>query len=141
MRTRQALRIVALATLLAVAGLSVAQDDPAAPFTQAQADRGAATFAASCASCHGAELEGMAHFPALAGPSFQTEWAGKTVAELHTYIHTNMPLGQGGSLSDQEYLDLVAFLLAANGAVPDGSGTELTADALEGIVLAAPTAD
>lgn len=143
MRIRTILTTASVAAALAFVGLGTAQDGAAtAPITEAQIERGAEIYAASCATCHGTKLEGMAHFPALVGEGFRSEWGGeRPLAELHTYIHANMPLGQGGSLSDQAYLDVVAFILAANDVSPDGGDVELTAEALEGIRLPAPAGE
>ncbi|HCE02554.1 MAG TPA: hypothetical protein DEQ98_04880, partial [Acidobacteria bacterium] len=52
---------------------------------------------------------------------------GQTTDELFAYLRDEMPPGQAGSLSDQSYVDLVAYLLESNGAVP-GERT-LTAEA------------
>jgi hypothetical protein len=40
--------------------------------------------------------------------------------ELYDYLHSAMPLGKGGSLSDQTYQNIVAFLIEANGATAGG---------------------
>ena len=54
-------------------------------------------------------------------------WGGKSTRELYSYIHSAMPLGKGGSLSDTAYANIVAFLLTANGATPGGTAlTEAT---------------
>jgi alcohol dehydrogenase (cytochrome c) len=65
--------------------------------------------------------------PPLRGVEFLNGWAGRTTDELFAYVRDEMPPGLAGSLSDQVYLNLVAYLLDANGARP---GTvALTADA------------
>jgi len=51
----------------------------------------------------------------LAGDAFRASWSGKTLGELHEYVRTAMPLGAGGSLTDEAYAAVVAFLLAQNG--------------------------
>ena len=35
--------------------------------------------------------------------------------DFYSYVHDQMPLGQGGALDDQEYADIVAYVLAQNG--------------------------
>jgi hypothetical protein len=42
-------------------------------------------------------------------------WCGGTVAELVAYARAKMPPDRPGSLTDQNYADLTAFLLDANG--------------------------
>ena len=123
---RRLTRMTIAALTLALAGLVGAQ----IPFSEAQAQRGAEAYAASCTACHGQALEGMASFPALAGDSFMAKWQGKPVADLHAYIMANMPLGQGGSLTEQQYLDILAHILASNDF--EAGDEELTAEAVEG---------
>ena len=95
-------------------------------FTTGQAVSGWSVYGVQCQECHGPALEGM-EAPPLSGVDFLTSWAGQTTDELFAYLRDEMPPGQAGSLSDQSYVDLVAYLLESNGAVP-GERT-LTADA------------
>lgn len=99
-------------------GAACAQTINPGPFTQAQADAGRQDYAASCASCHGDRLEGKGP-PALAGKDFaEGPYGRRSVAQLYTYIHNSMPFCQGGSLATTAYVDIVAFILQANGAKP-----------------------
>ena len=52
------------------------------------------------------------------GPAFLANWKGKRVGDLYAQLSLTMPPGAGGSLSEEEYLALVAFLLEANGFPP-----------------------
>ncbi len=54
--------------------------------------------------------------PSLARGNFLKSWGDRSTRELYDYLHAAMPLGKGGSLSDQTYQNIVAFLLEANGA-------------------------
>ncbi|MFN0088530.1 MAG: PQQ-binding-like beta-propeller repeat protein [Blastocatellia bacterium] len=85
-------------------------------FTEAQARRGQALYDKRCASCHGARLEGGSA-SALAGSLFMGKWGGgnHNVDELFYITRTQMPYGAGGTLSNQEYIDIVAHMLRANG--------------------------
>lgn len=85
-------------------------------FTATQAARGGALYAKSCASCHGPSLEGTTSTP-LAGPRFMSKWAdGKhTVDDLYFVTRTQMPYGAPDSLTNQQYIDIVAFMLQSNG--------------------------
>lgn len=85
-----------------------------------QVERGAAVYRASCGFCHGAELQGSG-FPALTGPAFAQRWDGRPLGELFTFVKTSMPLGQAGSLTDEAYADVVAFILSHNGVEPGDS--------------------
>lgn len=85
------------------------------PVEEVQIDAGKEGYAQHCAVCHAAQLEGMAHFPPLRGAIFQRRWTERTLGELYTYVHDTMPLGAGGSLEDDTYAAIVAYLLARNG--------------------------
>lgn len=78
---------------------------------QDQIESGAAVFAASCARCHGAAAEG-GQGPALDAPTL----AGYRSADrLVRFVSVSMPDDAPGSLSEQEYYDVIAFLLDLNG--------------------------
>ena len=78
---------------------------------------GAQLYAQRCASCHGADGAGISpggryQFPPLWGPSSYTIGAG--LARLNTaasFVRWNMPLGMGGTLTDQESYDLADFFI------------------------------
>ena len=78
--------------------------------------RGASVFAAKCALCHGADgqgqkADGQTVFPALWGPDSFNWGAGMgSIKNASGFIKANMPLGQGGSLSDQEAWDVAMFI-------------------------------
>jgi mono/diheme cytochrome c family protein len=96
-------------------------------FTAAQAARGGAVYARSCAECHGQNLEGKTS-TALTSSRFTTKWAdGKhTVDDLYFVIRTQMPYGSPGTLTNQQYIDIVAFVLQKNGY--RAGGKELAPD-------------
>ena len=72
----------------------------------------------NCASCHGDDLLGKGA-PALVGEGFATSQIGQlTTAQLYAYIQGTMPYDQAGSLSSDAYLNILAFVLEANGAKP-----------------------
>jgi mono/diheme cytochrome c family protein len=107
---------VSLTVLCAVS--AQAQIISPAPFTHAQSDAGRQVYAASCAACHGDHLEGKGP-PALAGKEFLGGPFGRrSVAQLYTYIQSSMPFCEGGSLASNAYINIVAFVLEANGAKP-----------------------
>ena len=83
-------------------------------YTAEQAKRGADTFAAKCAMCHGGDMQGGPEAPAMAGAEFLFSWGGKTAGALYDYIHINMPPGEQGSLSDQRYADILAAIFQKN---------------------------
>jgi S-disulfanyl-L-cysteine oxidoreductase SoxD len=113
------LPILALAISLALAASPGDATDAAPPGSlpveEAQVELGAEGYAQHCALCHGARLEGMDHFPPLRGAAFQRRWAERTLGQLYTYVHDLMPLGAGGTLSDETYAAIVAYMLERNG--------------------------
>ena len=88
-------------------------------YTEAQAERGSAGFSGHCASCHGAGLGGTGEAPALAGPQFLSDFDGLSAGDLFDRIRTTMPQDNPASLTRDQYADILAFLLKANG-MPSG---------------------
>ena len=99
-------------------------------FTQAQATRGEAVYAESCAACHGASLAGGAA-PPLAGPAFERSWGGPrvTLDDLFFVIRTTMPPYGSSSVSVPDRAAVFAFILKSNG-YPAGQSL-LTADTVQ----------
>lgn len=90
------------------------ENAPPALYTRAQAKAGRRVFAAHCAMCHGPNLEGRVG-PALKGSTFATPEANFKVRDVFTIVSQNMPAYAPGSLSHQEYVQVMAFLLQQNG--------------------------
>jgi len=107
----------AILILLAVTpgGGARADDARTASFTQAQADQGGDLYRASCASCHGPALNDGEFAPPLKGVRFKSKWSGQPTGALFGYISANMPPGQAGALAPDDYANILAFLLQANG--------------------------
>jgi len=89
---------------LVIAGLwispALAQD--------ASIERGQEIFTAECSRCH---------VPAEMDARLRARWLGRSGEELFTQIRMTMPAETPGSLSNEEYYDLTAYLLQA-GNVP-----------------------
>ena len=64
--------------------------------------------------CHGAELTGGGA-PALKGEKFLKKWRKNTLDDFHYIMKSTMPQMNPGSLTDAEYLNLIAFVLSENG--------------------------
>ncbi|GAC1660105.1 MAG: hypothetical protein NVS4B13_07570 [Candidatus Elarobacter sp.] len=117
--------LAAVAALLLAGAASEAQRT--GHYTRAQATSGAAVYSAQCAQCHGVNLQGQSA-PGLVGAAFQ-QYVGKsgTAASLYDFISKQMPADKPGSLSQKQYLDVTAYLLARNGYaagdVPLSTGT------------------
>ena len=115
-RIRPLAAIAAAAALAALPFTTVAADEAVAVGIE-QVERGAAAYATNCAFCHGAELEGGS-FPPLSGSDFVARWNDRPVSDLYDYVRLQMPLGAGGSLAPEVYVDVVALILATNGVEP-----------------------
>jgi quinoprotein glucose dehydrogenase len=83
-------------------------------YTEAQAGRGKEIYASACTGCHGDTLEGSGQIPPLAGPEFLGDWKGQTLADLYDKMKTTMPADAPGKLTNEQNIDLLAFLLSFN---------------------------
>jgi len=107
-------------------------------FSEDQATRGQALYYQHCLACHGEMMNGVDQAPPLAGPQFSSIWNGESLWSLVDRINT-MPPTQPGSLSLQENVDVLTYMLWYNG-LPLGNeplGTEK--DMLSGITFATPS--
>lgn len=115
---------VARLAIGAVCGTQAASAAQAAPeqssrsvwdgvYTARQIQRGGAVYARDCAACHGPTLNG-GEAPPLAGPDFLAEWYGYSAGDLFERIRGTMPVAGPGSLSAQDYADVLAYILSIN---------------------------
>jgi mono/diheme cytochrome c family protein len=88
-------------------------------YSAAQAARGKVAYERNCAECHMPDLAGHEYAGALAGYAFQLKWQDASLGEFFGRVRS-MPLGRPGSLTSQEYLDIVAYALQKNG-YPEGT--------------------
>ncbi len=81
---------------------------PAAPGSfEEQVQNGEKTYAATCATCHGASLKGGNRAPTLLGKKS----LAKNAKETFLYIKGNMPPDGPGALSDTDFWNVTAFLV------------------------------
>jgi mono/diheme cytochrome c family protein len=130
------MRLLVPVLLVMTVPVLVAQDKTVdqGVYTSAQAARGARVFEGNCTSCH-REPGGTA--PVLAGERFTKTFSDATLQVVFTTIKTTMPRQAPGSLSDAEYVDIVAHLLKIN-SYADGMN-ELAAADLPGIRIPGQT--
>ena len=81
---------------------------PAATYWPAQADRGEQVFTGTCLGCHARSQ--------FVGQAFADAWNDRRVSDFYTLIRSTMPVNNPGTLPDEEYLAVVAYLLKANHA-------------------------
>jgi thiosulfate dehydrogenase len=81
--------------------------------------RGKSLYAQKCAACHGASGQGLRGagpvfvFPPLWGSqSFNTGAGMARVSVAAAFVQAKMPLGNGGTLTDQEAYDIAAYFTA-----------------------------
>ena len=133
--------VLALTTggALFFAPLAAEAQDASPTYTAAESTRGATVYIEQCAQCHGSALsDGSA--PALIGPTFRRTWSRPqvTVNDLHFIVSTTMPPSQPGSLSDAQYLDVLAYIIAENGVAAGTEPLRSEQSRLEGISLLRP---
>jgi mono/diheme cytochrome c family protein len=87
-------------------------------YTVAQAERGFDVFTTYCKSCHTPETH--------SGPAFRANWTNKRLYDLFVFVSEKMPKNDPGSLSPQEYTDVLSYVLRLN-RMPAGK-TELPPD-------------
>ena len=109
------------AFVLAVVGVAFAQAGAEKTirdrvYSDTQATRGKSVYDMQCSSCHDGGVMG----PSLVGDDFLASWENKTVRALYARVLTTMPADAPGSLLEQELLDLMSYLIRANG-FPSGS--------------------
>lgn len=91
-------------------------------YSEAQAVRGQALYYQHCLACHGEMMGGVDQAPPLAGPQFSSTWNGESLWALVERLQT-MPPEKPGTLSRQDNVDILAYMLWYNG-LPLGN-TEL----------------
>ena len=106
-------------------------------YSEAQSRRGEQVYKTYCSYCHKDDLtggfldDGVGKAPALAGKrafdsSLVERWGGLTLAEMVATVAATMPQGRPSSLTVENYVDVVSYLLLKNEA-PTGAA-DLPAD-------------
>ena len=83
-------------------------------YTEAQAERGKASYEKDCAFCHLADLSGQGFAPPLIDDAFKNRWEEGNVGELFLVTKVTMPQDKPDSLGEATYTDIVAYLLKVN---------------------------
>ncbi len=85
---------------------STAANLPPASFLPSQAARGKEVYEESCATCHQTSQH--------VGQAFVENWNDRRAYDFYALVRATMPLDSPGSLKEEQYLDIVAYLLQAN---------------------------
>ena len=118
--------LVAAAVMLAAAGVTAEWAQQAADrsakdgvYTTVQADQGKTLYDEQCESCHGTMASVTPDLaPLLNDYVFQTTWKDRSLAELFERIRDTMPQDEPGTLSPEQLVDLIAYILSANQLPP-----------------------
>ena len=106
-------------------------------YTAEQAKRGDMVYNDSCVPCHGPDLGGSDLAPTLTGNDFMTNWNGMKMSDLFDRVSQSMPLSSPGSLSAQQYADVISFILQKSGAPAGTTDLPSTKDALTSVKIVA----
>jgi alcohol dehydrogenase (cytochrome c) len=111
-------------------------------FTAAQSERGRSLYDEHCAACHGPKLEGGGA-PALAGRRFTGSWsqAGRNIDDLFYIMTSAMPRPAVGSLTTEQNVEILAYILEKNGLKPGGRLLTSNPALLASITLGAPATE
>jgi mono/diheme cytochrome c family protein len=113
--------------------VAAAATTPAATGAQGTSEQqvaaGQKVYTTDCESCHGASLEGVT------GPPLTQSTISRfgDAQQFENFIAQLMPLNAPGSLSQQQYYDVTAFILNKDGLLP--AGETLTPDNVANIKL------
>ena len=117
--------LVAAALTFAVVGVTVervVQADRSAKdgvYTTVQANQGKTLYDEQCESCHGTMQSVTPDLaPLLNDYAFQTTWRDRSLAEFFERIRDTMPQDAAGSLSPEQLVELIAYILSANQLPP-----------------------
>jgi len=98
-----------------------------ASFTAAQVERGRGEFRGICADCHSASE--------FRGRTFLYEWRRQTAWDFFRELTETMPDDAPGSLTDQQYVDVTAYVLEMNGYAAGESELAATQAVLDQFVM------
>jgi mono/diheme cytochrome c family protein len=120
--------LLLLAAWIAIPAVGWAQSPPpvarstrAGVYTAEQAILGQELYAMHCVSCHSAATH--------TGPEFSAKWEGRPFWELYSFVREEMPKSDPGSLTEREYITVLAYVLKMNG-MPSGEAP-LSTDSTE----------
>lgn len=109
---------------LAPSGFGSEEEPPTPParsvrdgvYTEAQAVRGKAVYLEQCVECHKEDLRGDRQMtPSLVGIAFTFRWKDRKLYDYFVGMRNTMPQSAPGSLREETYADLVAYLLSEMG--------------------------
>ena len=92
-------------------------------FTLEQVDRGQYEFSVVCEECHSTSE--------FRGQNFEFSWRRRTAWDFYRTVTQTMPENAPGSLMDEQYVDVIAYILEMNGFEPGDAELPATKAARE----------
>jgi mono/diheme cytochrome c family protein len=89
-------------------------------YSEEQAKRGKTVYDTKCGACH----DGSGMGPQLKDDAYLEDWQNKSVRALYSRVLSTMPENDPGSLTENEVLDVIAYLLQAHGFPAGGKALE-----------------
>ncbi|MEP7304873.1 MAG: cytochrome c [Acidobacteriota bacterium] len=115
---------LALAARATGAARTSSRPPPDGFYSADQAKRGKIRYTTSCAACHQGDLSGTLSgdtgAPPLRGEPFKAFIQGWDARRLFDYVKATMPADDPSTLTDDGYLDILAYLFQVND-LPAGS--------------------
>lgn len=116
---RAALGLMAFAALAGTASMRAGAQSPEpriwqGVFSEAQAARGKEVFTANCVRCHAQDLTGVTG-PPLKGDRFFQTFGSEPIDRLYLKVRDTMPPNYGDTVTEQNKLDAVTYILQSNG--------------------------
>jgi mono/diheme cytochrome c family protein len=137
---------VVLSVVVAAAplGSGAAAETPLVPvssgvYTEEQAEAGRGAFAQHCAHCHGEDLSG-GFGPRLA-PLDRFAFRDAPLSRPFEIMRTQMPFDAPGTLEDDVYVTILAYVLLENGYPSGTAPLPAESEALAAFVLDDPDGD
>jgi mono/diheme cytochrome c family protein len=104
--------------------------DTVGAYTTAQAERGLAVFKKVCSECHEPQD--------FTNADFHGEWNGRSLFDLYENVRTTMPDETPGTLTQQQYEDVLAYMLQLNKAPTGASEFRADSASAKAILLKLP---
>lgn len=104
-------------------------------YTSEQATKGRALYAQYCVSCHGNRGRGSPGSPGIVARVLNDKYADMPLSVYYDLMSQTMPKGQEGVLTDEQYADVLAFVLSLHGAPAGDSVLPADFDALDTIII------
>jgi mono/diheme cytochrome c family protein len=96
-------------------------------YTEGQADKGEVLYTQHCLLCHDKKY----FRPVL------KRWEGQPIGVMYTVMSTSMPESNPGFLSEQEYVDILAYILSLSRYAPGETELDYRDNALNELMVEA----